>query len=128
MKEEDFHRIADQALAAAQLATRCASHSSLNHASPGSLAFGRDMILNIPFHADLIVLQQHRQQLIDKRLLRANAKRLRHEYKVDDLVSRLDTLPPAGDKLGPTAKGPFKITRVHHNGAVTIALDRLVRE
>jgi hypothetical protein len=36
--------------------------------TPGGLAFGRDMILNIPLITDLQQLQRRRQELIDQRL------------------------------------------------------------
>ncbi|CAB9499057.1 Inherit from COG: Retrotransposon protein [Seminavis robusta] len=35
---------------------------------------------------DILAVQRHRQSLVDKRLLRANAKRISYDYAVDDLV------------------------------------------
>jgi len=43
--------------------------------SPGSLVFHWDMFLDIPLIADLYLLQQSRQVLIDKQLMMANAKK-----------------------------------------------------
>jgi hypothetical protein len=60
-------------------ATRAAVHGSLQ-ATPGSLAFGRDMILDIPLIADFRALQEQRQLLIDQRLIEANRKRFSHDY------------------------------------------------
>lgn len=36
-------------------ATRAAAHLQLEFCSPGSIAFGRDMVLNIPYIADLLL-------------------------------------------------------------------------
>jgi hypothetical protein len=66
--------VCEEACALAVQAVRLCSHSQLNNASPGSMAFGRDMLLNIPFVADLVTLQNLRQQKIDLRLLKANSK------------------------------------------------------
>ena len=46
----------DDGLATAMNATQAAAHSQLEYCSPGSIAFGHDMVLNIPFHTDLIML------------------------------------------------------------------------
>ena len=71
---QDAKQMVDTALANCLFATRAAIHGSLK-ASPGALAFGRDMILNIPLIADWTQLQQTRQQLVDERLICANRKR-----------------------------------------------------
>ena len=47
----------DDGLATAMQATRAAAHSQLEYCSPRSIAFGCDMVLNIPFHMDLIMLR-----------------------------------------------------------------------
>ena len=46
---EQAHQYMQSAISAAMHATRCASHSSLDNASPGALAFGRDMWFEHPF-------------------------------------------------------------------------------
>ena len=48
--------IADDGLATAMHATWAAAHLQLEYCSPSSIAFGRDMVLNIPLHTDLIML------------------------------------------------------------------------
>ena len=51
--------------------------------------------------------------------MRANSKRIRHEYSVGDQVyvfNHLDTR----DKLKPAWIGPYPILRVHTNNTVTI--------
>ena len=42
--------------------------------SPGTIVFHRDMILPIPFLADLHALQQRRQLRVDNRLLEENRR------------------------------------------------------
>ena len=68
---EEAGHLVDLALANAMFATRAAMHGSLK-ASPGSLAFSRDMVLDIPFIADWQLIKDKRQQLIDDRLIAAN--------------------------------------------------------
>ena len=114
----DAGQLIDTAIANAVYATRCTLHSGLN-TTPGGLAFGRDMIMNLPLITDLHVIQERRQQLIDKRLIAANQKRYSYDYNVGDEVLKLVYNP---DKLEQRATGPFKIERVHANGTVTIRL------
>ena len=81
---DEAHVLIDDALATAMHACRCASSSALDNLSPGAVVFNRDMFLSIPFFADISTLTRHRQRAIDLRLLQANARRTRHEYKVND--------------------------------------------
>jgi transposase InsO family protein len=115
---ESANRLVDTALATCTYATRTALHGSLQ-ASPGSLAFGRDMILDIPMIADWVSIQQNRQQLIDQRLIAANRKRFAYDYQIGDEVLKLVYKP---DKLSSRTTGPYKIETVHTNGTVTIQL------
>ena len=111
-----------ETLATAMHACCCACNSSLGFNSPGALAFSCDMFLDIPLIADILAIQQNRQLLVDKRLLRENAKQIKHDYTVDDLVWKRKYLG-FSDKLKPTISGPcYAITRVHTNGTVTIQL------
>jgi hypothetical protein len=57
--------------------------------APGSMAFHQDMILNIPLEVDFALLQQQQQVLIDKNLLRANAKRIDFDYQPGQRVLKL---------------------------------------
>ena len=110
--------LVDQALASATHAMRCTSSTALLNQTPGSLAFGRDMLLDIPFAADFIALRNARQLKIDQRLLAANSSRRPKEFKVDDNVYiRHHT---AQSKLDDMWEGPFKIVTVHTNGNVTV--------
>ena len=98
-------------------ATRTAVSQSLGNNSPGSLAFKRDMFLNIPLLADLQTIREQRQALIDENLRRQNEKRRGYDYRVGQqvLLRQGDT-----NKLGKRTVGPFPITDVHTNGNITI--------
>jgi hypothetical protein len=109
------------ALHKAMHAVHCASHNSLDNILPGALTFQRDMYLDIPLIANILTLADLKQKQIDKRLMRANAKRKTHDCQVSDqlLIKRaLD----ASSKLEPTYKGPYPILQVHTNGTVTVLL------
>jgi transposase InsO family protein len=114
----------DSALANAMYATR-ASYSASLMTTPGALAFHRDMVMNAPFMADLNLIQQHHQHLIDERLLISNRKRFAHDYQPNQQVWRLIYEP---DKLAPRAECPFRIHSVHTNGTLTLQMTPLVRE
>lgn len=114
------NQMVDTALANCLYATRAAFHSSLQ-GTPGSLAFGRDMVLDIPVIADWLTIQQNRQQLIDQRLIAANRKKFSYDYQVGDEVLKLVYNP---DKLSTRAEGPYSIDTVHANGTVTIRLNQ----
>ena len=111
-------QLVETAIADAVYATRCTYNSTLK-TTPGGLAFGRDMILNIPLVTDLQLLQQRRQRLIDQRLIAVNTKRYSYDYNVGDEVLKLKFQP---DKLEPRAEGPFRVERVHANGTLSIRL------
>ncbi len=49
-------QLLDTAIANAMYATRCTYHNSALRTTPGGLAFGRDMILNIPLVTDFELL------------------------------------------------------------------------
>ena len=102
-------------------ATRCAVSASLGWNSPGALAFGRDMFMDIPLYADILAVRNNRQLLVDKRLIRENAKRIRHNYAVGDMVWK-KMHRGFSDKLQKPYTGPYPIERVHTNGTVTIRL------
>jgi transposase InsO family protein len=122
---ESAHLLMDTALQTAAYATRVATHGTLK-ISPGAMIFQRDMILDIPIVADLELLRQRRQAAIDTNLIRANRRRISHDYQVGDLVLILAYKP---DKLQPrVAAGPFPITIVHSNGTVTIQRSPLVSD
>ena len=106
----------DDALSTTMHALRATSTRSLG-ASPGALAFHRDMLLDIPLVADWLLIQQKRQVLIDENLRRQNMKRRSFDYVVGGRVLVKRTTP---SKLGLRYYGPFVITQVHTNGTITI--------
>ena len=116
----EAQEIIQDALATAMHATRCSANSSLRYLSPGSIAFNRDMLLDIPFQADLIMLQQKRQQQIDNRLIRENSKRKFYDYQPGQQVY---VLRDRNSKIDAVFDGPYVIERVHTNGTVTIRLN-----
>lgn len=120
----DAKQLCDTAIANAMHATRATFHSAL-HSTPGGLAFGRDMFLDIPLVADLLAIQQNRQQLINQRLIVANRKRFSHDYAVGEEVLKLVHRP---GKMDARAEGPYPIERVHTNGTLTIRLNPRVIE
>jgi hypothetical protein len=109
--------LVDEALSTAMHVLRSTPNKSLGNYSPGALVFNRDMFLNIPLQADLLTLTRHRQAQIHNRLLRANAKRIPHEYKVNDSVY---IQVPDRNKLDLVRLGPFPILQVHTNNTVTV--------
>jgi hypothetical protein len=117
-------QLVDTAIANAVFATR-AAYSSAIKTTPGGLAFGRDMVLDLPLIADLQSIKEHRQQLINRRLIASNRKRFSYDYAVNDEVLKLIYKP---DKLEPRASGPYRIERVHANGTLTIRLSPTVIE
>ena len=116
--------IIDTALQAASYSARTAIHTTMENA-PGAIAFSRDMLLNIPLIADLYILQQNRRLLINKQLIKANRKRISHDYRQGEEVLILAYKP---DKLDARATGPFRIEQVHANGTVTIRRSAHVTE
>lgn len=116
--QQDAENLIDDAIATAMHALRCNPVSTLGNFSPGALVFQRDMLLNIPLIADIITLTQNRQALIDNRLIRANRRRTRHEYRVNDQV--FVYFPDRKHKLDLVREGPFPILQVHTNNTVTI--------
>ena len=113
------NQLVDSALANCMFATCTAIHGGIK-ASPGSLTFGRGMILDIPVISDWLFIQQRRQQLIDERLIAANRKRFFYDYQPGQEVLKLAYKP---DKLQPRATGPYTIEAVYTNGTLTIRKD-----
>lgn len=120
----EANQLVETALSICVFATRSTIHEALK-TTPGASVFGRDMILDIPLVADWHTIQQHRQQLVDQRLIVANRKRYSYDYQVDDEVLKLVYKP---DKLDPRAEGPYRVVQVHTNGTLTIQLDHHTRE
>ena len=71
--KEEASKLVNTALQTAAYAARTAIHTTMQM-SPGSMAFHRDMVLNIPLLVDFELLRQCRQALIDKNLVKENKK------------------------------------------------------
>ena len=110
--------IVDQALSQAMHATRTTVMTTIG-STPGSLAFSRDMFLNIPLIADWQAIAKHREQRINEDLRRANLKRRQYDYCSGQKVLKRVHHPT---KLGVRTSGPYPIERVHVNGTLTILL------
>jgi hypothetical protein len=104
-------------ISAASWAIHNTYHTTLQ-ATPGQLAFGRDMVLSIPFRADWAQIKIRKQGLINKGVLCENASRIQHKYKVGDQVLldkpgllRLSTQPRTG---------PHTVTKIYQNSTVQL--------
>jgi hypothetical protein len=124
--QEAATQLVDRAHATAQLALRTVVHTSPGM-SPGAIIFHRDMMLEIPYVADLLLLQHNRQALIDYNVRRENARRIRHDYAINDLV--LEIIPKEKRrKVAVRMRGPYRVVRVHTNGTLTIERSQGVEE
>ena len=115
---ETTHHLVDMAIANTIFAHH-STFSSAHNATPGGLAFHRDMILDLPLIADFQIIREKHQQLIDQRLVVANQKRFSYDYTIEDEILKLNSQP---DELEKRATGPYVIEEVHTNGTVTIRL------
>ena len=116
--KQNAELLVDDAIGTAMHALRCNPVSTLGNFSPGALVFNRDMFLNIPLVADILTLTKNRQALIDARLIRANRRRIKHEFKVGQQV--FVNVPNRDHKLDLVKRGPFPILQVHTNNTVTL--------
>ena len=116
---DEMDVVVNSALAATMRAMRCAASTSLDGVSPGSLVFGRDMLLNVPIVTDIVSITKNRQLQTDLRLERENARRSQHDYEVGGFVY-VDNHFSSADKLKTVWLGPYKILRVHTNGTLTL--------
>jgi hypothetical protein len=110
--------IVDEALATAMHAMRTTVATTLGSA-PGSLAFARDMFLNVPLVADWQMIARKREQHVNENLRRANQKRRQYDYATGEQVPKKVHNPTS---LGVRTNGPYTIERVHVNGTLTIKL------
>ena len=69
--------------------------------------------------ADWQLLNKKREHLVNENLRRANLKRRRFDYKVNQQILKKLHQPT---KLGEWYEGPYNIEQVHVNGNVTIQL------
>ena len=110
------HELIDEALSTAMHAMRSSVHTNLG-SSPGSLVFSRDMFLNIPLVADWHAITNKREHVINDNLMRANRRRRRYDYAINQQVLKKVHGPT---KLGERTTGPYRISQVHTNGTITM--------
>ena len=115
--DETVNQIIDDALATTMHTLRTAVSASLNFQSPGTIAFHRDMLMNVPFQADLQAIQQRRQLLINHNLLRTNSRRRNYDYRPGQLAMIKND---EGNKLDEKTYGPYRIVNVFTNGTVEL--------
>ena len=97
-----------------------ATVSTTLKATPGGLAFSCDMLLNVPLIADWKAVQKHREQLVNKALLKSNQKRIKYDYHVGQKILKYNN--SIVGKLELKTTGPFEILHIHTNGMVTLLL------
>jgi hypothetical protein len=116
----DANALVDEALAIASYALRATINRTIG-ATPGAIVFNRDMLLDIPYIADLVLLRNKRQQIIDYNLRHANNQRHNYDYQVGgqvyELVSHRNRFTGT---LSTRTDGPYRIIQVHTNGTLTI--------
>lgn len=110
--------IMDAALSTAMHAMRCTIATTIG-STPGSLAFSRDMFLNVPLIADWQSIAQRREHFINENLRRENARRRQYDYVPGQKILKKVHDPT---KLGVRTSGPYTVLRTHVNGTVTINL------
>ena len=71
--------IMDNALATCMHVHQCAVNRTLM-TFPKALVYGRDMFLDVPVIADLMTIQQCRQEIINQNLVRQNRKQYDYHY------------------------------------------------
>jgi hypothetical protein len=81
------------------------------------MAFNCDMILHIPLLANLALIRNRRQVIIDEQYCRASLKSYSLDYQPGKQVF-LHVKNPS--KLGKRSTGPSDVVQVHTNGTITI--------
>ena len=120
--------LVDEAIATASHAYRSTVHSTLG-VSPGALVYHRDMLLDVPYVADLITLRNRRQLKIDENLRKENNRRRNYDYRVGESVYELSKVKdPLFSRIRIQARGPFPILQVHSNGTLTIRRTNQVQD
>ena len=104
-------------IASCAWALRSTVHTVLE-ATPGQIVFGRDMIFDTKFKEKWSTLREKKRAAITQNNERENSKRVRHTYKVNDMV--LVSNDEIQRKLMPFRQGPYKVVRVYSNGTLKL--------
>jgi hypothetical protein len=122
----DINSLSDiqhEILAPVQWAMNSTFHTTLE-ATPGQLAFQRDMILPTSFQAHWETMRRRRQELTDRDNHNENSRRIPHVYHNGDKV--LIRQPPIQGKLAKPTRGPYRIidcSKQFINGTVIVDLN-----
>ncbi len=116
---KDVLHLVDDGLATTMYLMR-STISTVLKASPGALAFSRDMLLNVPLIADWQAITHNREALVNNMLLKNNQWRINYDYYIGQRVLKYDNTIKG--KLTVKTSGPFEIVCDHVNGTVTIQL------
>jgi transposase InsO family protein len=113
----DVRTMVEYCLATASYSLHCTANRALG-VSPGAVVFHRDMLIDGPYVANLLLLlREKRQAVIDDNLQRENNQWRNFDYVAGQQV--LELVPdPANFEM--RTKGPYRILQVHTNGTVTI--------
>jgi hypothetical protein len=97
----------------------CSTYHTVLKASPGAAIFGRDMLFDVPFIADLQKIVEYRQQLTDLGNARENKGRIDYGYEVGQkvLLQKEGILRNIESRWH---KKPWLNTTFHTNGTITV--------
>jgi hypothetical protein len=123
--EQQGIQLVEDALATTVYDTQCSVSRSLG-TLPGNLVYHFDMFVDLPLVADFIQIRDRRQQLIDEKLQRQNAKRRKYRYAAIGQEVLIKSVDPT--KMEPKAHGPYVIQQVYTNGTMDVARNANVVE
>ena len=83
------------------------------------------MFLDLPVIADLVVIRNKQQQLIDENLCCQNACDCAYKYAAGQQVL-IKTVNP--NKLKPQVHGPYSIIQVYQNRTIDVAIPPFIAE
>ena len=83
------------------------------------------MFLDVPLISDWQMIQQHSKTLVNERIRQINQSFRSFDYIQGKCVLKKKHRP---DKLGELTEGPYRITRVHTNGTMSIEIRHNVIE
>ncbi len=87
-------------------------------ASPGSLAFSCNTLLNVPLIAEWTSITCNQEALMNDAVLKSNQGHISYYYCVSQQVLKYNNTIKG--RLTVKTSGPFDIVQVHNNGVVTI--------
>ena len=113
-------------LSAVAFGIRSTYHTTLK-ATPAELVYGRDMIFNRSHLPNWDLIRRQKQALIIKNNMRENSNRIKHKYRVGDLVL-YHRRTKKKQKHERPYDGPFEILQVYDNGTVMLQRNDRVKQ